>query len=239
MASLESDIELLFGYFNNLLNSIIDVNFKVSDDISKSILLCSLIDTLSSIRYSKLPNRERFISFIDDFSGWSNVNRISLVQLHYFIKDENDKNYEPIKTFLKVKMSKMRSGTIYLTDFDDYLHNLNYLKVIEEQINCFSYANLLYKFRNYLIHEFRTPGLGSNFIKSDAIHYYSLTEITGKGMNHSWELVFPVNYLYRLVSDCIKNIKEYCLINKINPYDYYEFDSRWLKNSEVKKKKKT
>ena len=233
---LKDEIELLFNYFDKIRLSIINVKFEESDEISKSILLCSLMDTLSRCIYPKLSNRDRFVFFVDDFSGWENKNKISLVQLYYFLKDEEDKNYEPIKSYVKNKVSKIRRGVIYKTDFDEFLHELKYLKVIETQIQKFSYANLFYKFRNYLVHEYRTPGLGSNFSKSKDIHYYLLTHISDKPTYTTMELIFPAFYLSNLVKNSIDNLKKYCLEINYNPYESFKYSTLWLDKAEIKKK---
>ena len=236
MSNLEQEVDLLFDYFDKVRLSINNVEFSEDDEISKSILLCSLMDTLSRCIYPKIPNRDRFIFFVEDFSGWENKNRISLVQLYYFIKDEKDKIYQPIKSYVENKVSKMLRGAIYKTSFDEYLYDLKYLKVIESEIQKFSYANLLYKFRNHLVHEFRTPGYGSNFSKSTEIHYYSLTHISDKPAYTTWELVFPAAYLSNLVMKSIKNSRNYCLEVKYNPYDSFEFNTLWLNKAEIKRK---
>lgn len=236
MSKLKDDVDLIFNYFEKVRSSIVNAQFSECDEISKSILLCSLMDTLSRCVYPKLPNRERYVCFVDDFSGWDNKNKISLVQLHYFLKNEEDKIYEPIKSYVAGKVSRMRRGTIYKTSFDEYLHDLKYLKVIESQIQKFNYANLFYKFRNYLVHEFRTPGFGSNFSKSRDIHYYSLTQISDKPVTTTWELVFPAIYLSNIVKNSIDNLRNYCMEVKYNPYDSFEFKTQWLDKSEIKKK---
>ncbi len=236
MAKLEDEINLFFNYLEKIRLSIINAKFSENDEISKSILLCSLMDTLSRCRYPTFKNQERFISFVDDFSGWENKNRISLVQLHYFLKDETDTIYEPIKSYVENKVSKMLPGMLYKTSDDEYLHELKYLKEIEYQIQKFSYANLFYKFRSMLVHEYRTPGLGFNFTHSTDIHYHSLTEISDKSNQPTWELVFPANYLSNLIEKSIINFSNYCLIDKYNPYDSFKFKTLWIDKEKIKKK---
>jgi len=235
---LKEDLDLFFNHFENFRTSIINTNYSYSPEISQSVLLCSIIDTISNVAYhnSNLSNNQKFTYFVDDFSGWENVDRISLVQLFYYLKDENDKKYEPIKTYVASKVANLKMGSVYKAEIDEYLHDLKYLKVIEDEIRKFTYSRLLYKYRNFVVHELRTPGKGFNFIDSDEIHYHGLGHF-GENINiRTWELVFPVNYLARLVKSTILNLKKYCESNSINPYKNIKTETLWIKKTEVKKK---
>lgn len=239
--ALKDDLDLFFNHFEKFRTSIIETNYNYSPEISQSVLLCSIIDTISNVAYPnlKLRNNEKFTYFVDDFSGWDNVDRVSLVQLYYYLENENDKKYEPIKKYTSDKVSNMESGSIYKRDIDEYFYELDYLKVIEEEIRKFTYSRLLYKYRNFVVHELRTPGKGFNFIDSDEIHYHGLGHF-GDNINlRTWELVFPVNYINNLVKSAISNLRLYCEENEINPYDIIKSETLWLNKSEVKKKNPT
>ena len=90
-----------------------------------------------------------------------------------------------------------------------------------------------------MIHEFRTPGKGSDFIQKDEIYYHHFGHFGESKSERTWELVFPVNYLQKLVENSIDNLKYYCKQNKINPYDSFSFDSRCITKAEVKNKQNT
>jgi hypothetical protein len=236
MKNNNEDIDLFFGHFEQLHLSISQSELVYASEVSKSILLCSIIDSVSRVVYPKLGHREKFTYFIDDFSQWKNVDKISLVQLFYFLKEEDDLKYEPLKTYVGGKIQQMTVGKIYEPEFDEYIYNLKYLKVIENEIKKFSYSNLLYKFRNYVIHEFRTPGKGSDFIQKDEIYYHHFGHFGESKSEKTWELVFPVKYLLKLVEDSLDKLKFYCKQNNINPYDNFSFETSWIMKSEVKNK---
>ena len=88
---LKEDLNLFFNHFENFRTSIINTNYSYSPEISQSVLLCSIIDTISNVAYhnSNLSNNQKFTYFVDDFSGWENVDRISLVQLFYYLNSKS------------------------------------------------------------------------------------------------------------------------------------------------------
>lgn len=239
MNTLNDDIDLFFGHFEQLHQSIESCDLRYANEISKPILLCSILDSISRCIYPKLGHREKFTYFVDDFSQWKYVDKISVVQLYYFIKDETDIKYEPLKSYVINKVEKMTVGKLYEPEFDEYLNQLKYLKVVENEIRKFSYSNLLYKYRNYVVHEFRTPGKGSDFAQKDEIYYHHFGHFGESKNEKTWELVFPVKFLIKLVSESIDNLKYYCKQNKINPYDNFSFDTIWITKSEVKNQRNT
>jgi hypothetical protein len=217
-----------------------EVKFPYGDEIIKSLLLCSVIDTLSQCAYPQKENDgDRFSCFIDNFSGWNNVNRISIVQLYYYLKDKQEHIYEPLKSYATEKVKKMRRGVVYKETYDDYLYNLKYQSAIENEILEYSYSRLFYKYRNYLVHEFRTPGLGSNYSRtSNGIYYYNVTHIDVHSTYRTWELVFPAGYVSKLVYDSTNNLMNYYIEHNLNPYEVFKYDTRWSRTKRIKRKAK-
>ncbi|HVN47442.1 MAG TPA: hypothetical protein VMU30_01340 [Bacteroidota bacterium] len=239
------DIERFFGYFRRLLLGVSSTKYVFSPAACESILLCSMLDTLSKCVYDYLAsNRSRFVCFVDDFSGWKCRDRISMVQLFYFLQKQDHLKYAKTKEFVGRRIAGLISGTIYKASEDLLLSDIIYPKVIEEEIRQFSYSNLLYKFRNSLVHDFKTPGAGIDFGDLDEAFYhhmshYDYVDETPVLVDSSWELVFPAKYLESLVSQSIENLYSYCVSNKLNPYEHYYFDSPWISSQEVKRHAKS
>ena len=90
------------------------------------------------------------------------------------------------------------------------------------------YADLLYTYRNHLLHEFREPGYGADFGADSRTPYYLGTDhLTGQS---SWELVFPVQFLQNLCEGCISGLEAYLITNNLNPYDSYKFGTMWRRS---------
>jgi len=240
---ISEKIESFFDYFRRLLNGVSSTKFEFSPFVCQSILLCSMLDTLSKCVYDYLPNNVRFICFVDDFTGWKCKDRISLIQLFYFMQKENHLKYNETKAFLNDRFSGLTPDVIYKASRDLLLSDIPHPKVIEEEIRQFTYSNLLYKFRNSVVHEFKTLGDGMDFGEISEAYYHSLSHLDVDDNNTiiekiTWELVFPTKYLATLVSQSIDNLQAYCIANKINPYEHYYFENTWLSSKEVKKNAK-
>lgn len=228
MASVNSEIGNLFEYYEKIRLSIVNVNFSEGDEINKSLLLCSLIDTLSHFIYPKMKeNNKRYVDFLDKFLSWENKDKISLVQLHYFLLNENDEAYRKIKSYIANKISKMNEK-YYDSCLDEYLYQLNYPKDKKDKIERFSYSKLFYKFRSKLVHEFRTPSWSFNYYNKEDIYYFKLGHINGGTTFQTWELVFPIKYISCLVEASIRKVKEYCLNDQTKFYETYVIDKSWL-----------
>ena len=62
--SLKEDLELFFNHFETFRKSIIETNYNYAPEISQSVLLCSIIDTISNVAYpnSNLLNNQKLSS---------------------------------------------------------------------------------------------------------------------------------------------------------------------------------
>lgn len=227
---MEDSLNTFFSHFEELHETVKNIFCKDNREI-KSILLCSIIDAISKCVYPKLPNHDKFVFFIEDFSGWEHRDRISLIQLLYYLEDKNDIKYEPLKSFVMDQIGNLSKGTIIQPTFDKCLHELNYLKVIEDEIRKFSYAELLYKYRNAVVHEFKIPGHGMELFSDEDIFYHSMTHFdeAKEIEEETWELVFPTKYISQLVEHSIEHLKKYCQENEIDPFQYYYFGKLWGK----------
>ena len=234
MSAIKQDVDTFFDHFVSLHKSILDTSFNEGAKECRAILLCSIIDTISKVVYSKnISNHNKFVFFLDDFSGWKYRDKISLIQLHYYLSGKNDLKYEPLKSDIANKYDALNTGEVINADFDNFLYELNYSKAIENEIKMFSYAELMYKFRNKVVHEFNRPGHGMEGLSSDDdVFYHSMTHYNDdmKIEEETWELVFSVRFIAKIVEQSINNVKEYCLLNSINPFNFYYFGKLWVNN---------
>jgi|SRR5687767_5365294 len=92
-----------------------------------------------------------------------------------------------------------------------------------------THSNLLYVYRNHLVHEFREPGHGVEMDQRDISPYYHrLTNLTAGSTNkETWELVYPLGFFTRVVSSSLKSLHEYLLKSDLDPYSFYDFGTIW------------
>jgi len=89
--------------------------------------------------------------------------------------------------------------------------------------------NLLYAYRNSLVHELREPGYGMEFDENEEYPYYhGRTIIYGDREERRIELVYPVNFFRRIAATCITGLEIYLKDTQLDPYDYYKFGTYWI-----------
>ena len=93
-----------------------------------------------------------------------------------------------------------------------------------------THLNLLYAYRNHLIHEFREPGRGMEMDQRDTSPYYHrMTHLSSNGSDETetWELVYPLGFFVTLAESCLLKLKQHLLKNDLDPYSFYEFGTVW------------
>ena len=87
------------------------------------------------------------------------------------------------------------------------------------------HVHLLYTYRNSLIHELRNLGYGLEELSlGKEPSYHSMTMEDGKD---TWQLVYPLGFFENICETCIINLKEYLILNNIDPYNSFNFGSYW------------
>ena len=92
------------------------------------------------------------------------------------------------------------------------------------------HCQLLYTYRNSLVHELRIPGHGMEF-GDDIEPFYHLASTFGPNQEievTSVELVYPWRFLHSLCDRSLESLKEYFIANDLNPYDSFTFGTYWL-----------
>ena len=95
-----------------------------------------------------------------------------------------------------------------------------------------SHANLLYVYRNHLVHEFREPGNGSEMDHKDKVPYYNgLSHMNhdGKIEKDTWELVYPLGFFFSLAESSVVHIRRYLTKNDLDPYSAYDLGTKWIR----------
>lgn len=87
------------------------------------------------------------------------------------------------------------------------------------------HVELLYSYRNHLVHEFREPGYDRGVLGDDVTPYY-MGMITKQG-NGVWELAYPTNFFAWVTERALANLRTYLEVNHLDPYAFYRFGSPW------------
>lgn len=243
-----SEPDIFFQYFNEVLENISELSKDSKHTkLYQKILYVSILDSLSKCVYPRRKPRERMVFFIKEFSGWENVERVSLPHLIQLLKLNPEPAFKGIREYAINEFNNwsVHSGQLMSISKDPKFYELkskwpkeNELRTPIEKISLDSlqHAQLFYTYRNSLVHEFRSPGYGIELTEDhQSPFYHIMSEINDfeELVPKSVELVYPVKFFSQLCTKCIENLKEYIKINNLNPYDYYDFGTYWLKELNI------
>jgi hypothetical protein len=205
---------------------------KVALPTFRKILYLVEIDTLSRAAFPEVSgNRKRMVQFIDTCSNWIDKDKVSAVQLKLTL-EENGIRSGQLYDSVNWCINSWTNGLIIRPTEDLTFGEAQRQSIPSESkyVNAARYAELLYTYRNHLLHESREPGEGK--VPDTGCRptpYYLDVDWFNTGQS-SWELVFPVHFLRDLCEGCIKGLEAHLSANNLNPYDAYEFGTMWRRS---------
>jgi len=220
---VQENIQPFFGWVSEQRK-----NIDKLPDHFRRILLLSLLDTLSKCAFHREKgNRKRFVDLIDQYSNWKYKDYVSLPQLRFLLLEVG--GCEELKRKVETRISKWPHGRILRPDeTDPHLNELDRFRcgIWHEQIEKARYPSLLWRMRNFAVHEFRSPGRGWAFSDDNTTPYYHGL-LDEKGSFQSWELVIPCEVVSRIVQDCSENLKAKFEQEGFDPNASFTFGSSW------------
>jgi hypothetical protein len=90
------------------------------------------------------------------------------------------------------------------------------------------HVNLLYAYRNSLVHEFRAPGYSLELEDDKDPFYMSMSDVGDVESGYRWELSYPVAFIEVLCDKCITNLEAYLKKDRLDPRASFVFGSYWL-----------
>ena len=125
-------------------------------------------------------------------------------------------------------MSKHRaegSFNIPFRELDQPIEALYELSATEEEekaiMECQHYE-LMYRYRNYLIHESREPGEAMEIFPDESDPYYH-----GYIGQDNLVLAYPLELFVKIMGNSVDYISKYLKTHKLNPYDFVQKTTRW------------
>lgn len=208
----------------------IRIQFADIDEIKspflKKIVLVSLLDSMSHAAFPKLKdkNRERVICFLDECSGWTEKDTISAQQLLLRLEKQGISNSR-LFLFTQNHLISWQKGTGRIIEPNEDLHDHQVVSIASkkeiELINKARYKELLYTYRNSLVHDFSEPGHGMELFEDKPYPYYHGLE------ENPWQLVFSASFFRKLCWNSIAGLEKHLRENVMNPYDSYQHGSTW------------
>lgn len=215
------------SYFEEQLKAI----GQLENRLYSKILLVTILDTLGRARHPKIKeNKKRFLSTITSCGSWPDEDRVSLYLLSLSMSSRPSTK---LKEETDSSPDTWQHGRIYSLEIDPHANELERIAADEGErklIDQCRHANLLYEYRNHLVHEFREPGGGMEFIcESEAPYYHGVTDLSDDGKER-WELVYPLRFFSKLASSSLKNLRNHLEVHNLDPYSFYEFGTLWKTN---------
>ncbi|MCL4517452.1 MAG: hypothetical protein M1379_18045 [Firmicutes bacterium] len=231
MSTLQDDINMFFNWAEEQRQRI----NQLEDRRFRKILLISLLEMLASSAFPNKSVRERFISLIDGYSGWQDKDRISIPQLRIILLNPSqgvdEQEHQALFQAVSKEIDVWPFGRILRSDEVDpfwqtWPHFAKYIGC-QDLIKKARYANLLWRFRNFIVHEGRSPGNSFEISSDNSTPYYLATDdLNGNTM---WELTMPAEFISNIVKACASNLKkDYFEALKIDPYNSFTSKSNWF-----------
>lgn len=227
-----AEIKYFVNYFKNRTSVIDNLNSdsKTSDKlyVEKQTLLVSLLDSLANIRFNKVNypqlskrHRIRFVRFLIEYANWDEGKLVSIPFLIDHLK-QNYKNRLLYKTLKKILNDHNQGSDWFIASSLDLtvpeLNSYASNEKEEEAILYYQHYSILYRYRNYLVHEARKPGYGMEFMSYDkdiAIYHSHINE-------PALHLLYPMGMLKKIMFNSAENFEIYFIDKLINPYVYVE-----------------
>jgi hypothetical protein len=228
MGSNTAAIETFFQHFEDVLHNIHRLSAGRHTETFQKLLCVSVIDTLSKCAYPKMRSgKHRFTCFVRAFGGWAEHSRVSLPELRRFLLSKNSDDYGRLKQLVDSKMANWSDGrTIYLDQDPQFEEVLELWPLKPKQLERFQHLQLLYTYRNTLVHELRRTGRGFDF-SDDRPFYHTLQELdTGRV---AWELSYSVGFFESLTSSCLGNVKKEFMSADRDPHESFDLEGAWVK----------
>ncbi|MDP2168611.1 MAG: hypothetical protein Q8J64_09815 [Thermodesulfovibrionales bacterium] len=221
---VSDNIEKYCSYFQIELEKISSLQ---SERLYKKILIMAMLDTLA---YASCPseesNKKRFLSFIDNYADWPKKNHVSLPQLQLLLANETCQSKLTMKIAERLKSWPLETGPKDDPSQDDEIfssENQQEKKLREEEKKLrekSTYKNLLYAYRNHLVHEFREPGYAIESDDAGDKPFYAQMRPIESGLK-TWELCYPLGFFKKIAESSLNKLTEYFRKGNIDPYSLY------------------
>lgn len=212
-----------------------------SAETFRKVLAVSLLDALSASVMRRPNNRERFVGFVKEFCEWPLGAKLSLPHLAQLLRRNPDPAFSAarLRAFSLLRPWQRPLGNpVYLSEEPDlsdfeslWPRSKEHRQPLEGlTLERLTHYELLWFYRNGLVHELRSVGQGIDFGDELQPHYHQLTTIVSReGPDiESLELVYPSSFLLGLGESGVAGICRYCLANDLDPYASYRFGTYWI-----------
>ncbi len=240
---LKKSIDRFIGYFKKQLDEIKELRTEHAE-LYRKLLYVSILDSLAGSVLPRRGNRDRYIYFLQRFCKWPDGDRVSLLHLVQLLRKNPDPAFEKLREWVlaKFKALPVHGGSLMPITRDPSFDEVKREWPVSQQhrtplegidLVALQHFQLLYAYRNGLVHELRTPGYGMEFGNEDQDPFYHGMSTVGEDdalVRVTVELVYPWRFLHRLCETALVELKQYFLSNELNPFDSFVFGTYWIRD---------
>ncbi len=236
---MKSHQDRFFSYVRDKLERIDDIK---ADELSihKRVLYVTYIDSLSALIFpAYTQNRARFTDFVVKFGGWQHAERVSTPHLVRALSLNPDPAYDKVRALALKTLNAWRSGShIDLSsDLEAGFVGTHWPpgKSYEQPIagaawTHLKHVELLYAYRNSLVHDFRALGPSYDLPEDEEPYYISTHTSSANGTvsEFHWELVYPSAFLRTLAMSALATVETHIRGNQIDPIEVLSTGRYWV-----------
>jgi hypothetical protein len=192
----------------------------------QKIAYVAVIDALARAVYPNRSNRARFTSLLRQFGSWDEATRISTPYLAELLAKAPDPTFEPLRLMVNERLKGWVRSTLITVSEDldlnavaqrwpkDKEHRTPLGSVSLERLQ---HINLIYDYRNLLIHEMREQPDAIDLDSKDHPFYLHVTVDYGRSTRSRWDLYYPGEFLKKLAETALASVDEYLQRNQLDP----------------------
>ncbi|MCU2348205.1 hypothetical protein [Enterobacter roggenkampii] len=256
METVQEKIERFSEYNKRMIDVALSKPNLAYQGLGGKLILCAIFDSLSLVAIPELAekNRERFLQTIALHSSWPDSDRVSLLHLWHAFDCCNSipQDFLMLHKWVSTKKEKFfpQSRSLLSASYDlsidpkmeelitRWPHEAGKPKKLNGKLNPhqFTHANLFYRYRNKLAHEFRSPGAGfeSPTRPMEFPHYQRIGLMSpglsgGLIISNKWELIYPIQFFAQLTENAIDSISQQYRESNKSPFVHYKEGSDWLR----------
>lgn len=205
-----------------------------SGPLYRKVLYVTMLDTLAGVRFNRKSypelakqNRERFSRFVLEHCSWPEAKLTSLPFLFEKLKELKIETGS-LGRFVSAKLSHFSTsdgGSVEAIKMDEPSAALMQHAASEKEeaaISKYEHIALLYRYRNWLVHESREPGHAMEAFADQPAPYYH-----GYLQRADWFLGYPLAMFKRLALNGLSGFRAYLEANAIDPYSALDKAQRW------------
>jgi len=231
--------ERFFEYFAQQLARI-ELLDAAELKIHKKMLYVALIDALAGVVYPASGNRERFTAVVRQFGGWADSERISVPHLARALRLNPDPAYNTIREKVQKELSSWSNGDLIpiTRDIEAGIVGTHWPKdkhlanpVTGTPWAHLKHLELLYSYRNALVHGFRPLGSDFEFTDDDAPFYISTYTMKAQGTFAEvdyWDLIYPSNFFRTLATSVLSGVKAHIEQIEADPIEVLKGGKYWV-----------